>query len=270
MNFMNKSLLVLSGVVFVSACATSPTGRSQIMLMSDSQMNSMGVQSFEEIKKQTPIETDPKINEYVKCVAIPITEAAKGKTPVDQWEIVVFKDNTANAFALPGGKIGVNTGILPVAKTDAQLATVLGHEVGHVIARHGNERVSQSEGTQLGMAVVDFATGSMSSTKKQLLMAGLGAGAQYGILLPFSRAQESEADLIGLDLMSDAGFDPNQSVELWKNMSAGGGKAPAEWMSTHPSDQTRMKALSDNIPKHLGQYQAARAAGRAPHCVLSK
>ncbi len=239
------------------------------MLMGDGQMNQMGAQSFEEMKKTTPIEHDPKINAYVKCIAVPITIAARGKTPVDQWEIVVFKDNTPNAFALPGGKIGVHTGILPVTKTDGQLAAVLGHEVGHVIARHGNERVSQSQIAQVGMSVADIFSKDADPTKKNLLMAGLGLGAQFGVLLPFSRAQESEADLIGLDLMSNAGFDPNQSVELWKNMkAASGGNAPAEWMSTHPSDERRMSNLSANIPKYMPQYQAARAAGRAPNCTL--
>ena len=256
--------------VLISSCATSPMGRSQLMLNSDSQMSQMGSQSFEELKKKTPIETDPKMNEYVKCVASHITNAAREKLQVDQWEIVVFKDQSANAFALPGGKIGVHTGILSVAKTDAQLAAVLGHEVGHVIAKHGNERVSQGEGTQLALQVADWASGNLSPLKKEALMASLGLGAQYGILLPFSRAQESEADLIGLDLMAEAGFDPRQSVELWKNMSQAGGNKPAQWMSTHPSDETRMGALQDQIPNAMGKYEAARAADRTPHCVLSK
>lgn len=267
---MNRNFIFFSLAGLAVACATSPTGRKQLLLQSDANMDSMGAQSFEEIKKQTPIETNPKINAYVKCVAIPITQAARGRTPVDQWEIVVFKDKTANAFALPGGKIGVNTGLLPIAKNDAELATVIGHEVGHVIAKHGNERVTQQESTQVGLAVADFLSGSMDPSKKQLMLAAAGGVAQYGILLPFSRAQESEADLIGLDLMATAGFDPQQSVELWKNMSAGGGKGSSEWMSTHPSDETRMKALADNIPKHLGEYESAHAAGRSPHCVLSK
>jgi len=257
--------------LWITSCATSPTGRKQIMLVSDDTMNQMGIQSFDQIKKQSPIETDPKINAYVKCIAVPITQAAKGRTSVDNWEIVVFKDPTANAFALPGGKIGVNTGILPVAKTDAQLATVLGHEVGHVVSRHGAERTSQGEVSNVVLGGAQIAVGDMSSTDRSLVLGALGAGTQYGVLLPFSRAQESEADLVGLDLMSEAGFDPNQSVELWKNMTiAGGGKEPSEWMSDHPSDANRMQTLQDNIPKHLAQFQAARAAGRNPHCVLSK
>jgi predicted Zn-dependent protease len=265
------TFLSLFGCALITSCATSPTGRHQIMLVGDDSMNQLGLQAFDQIKQQTPIETDPKINAYVKCIAIPVTQAAKGRTPVDQWEIVVFKDKTANAFALPGGKIGVNTGIIPVAKTDAQLATVLAHEVGHVVARHGAERTSQGELASVVQSGASVAISGMSSTEQAGVMAALGAGTQFGVLLPFSRAQESEADLIGLDLMSAAGFDPDQSVELWKNMTAmSGGKHPSEWMSDHPSDERRMQALSDNIPKFLPEFQAARAAGRNPHCVLAK
>jgi predicted Zn-dependent protease len=263
---------MISLLFFLNSCATSPTGRSQLTLVSDSQMNQMGAQSFTQLKQQTPIEKDPAINEYVRCIANPITQAInKDQLKVDQWEIVVFKDPTPNAFALPGGKIGVHTGILPVTKTDAQLATVLGHEVGHVIARHGNERVSQSMLAQGGMEVADLLTGKMDPGQKQMVMAGLGAGAQYGILLPFSRAQESEADLIGLDLMSRAGFDPTQSIELWKNMSAvSGGNAPSEWMSTHPSDQTRMNALQAHLAENIPKYNAAVKAGKHPQCNRSR
>ena len=161
--------------------------------------------------------------------------------------------------------------MIPVTKNAAQLAAVIGHEVGHVIAKHGNERMSQGEIAQILMAGASVATGKMSPGAQQAAMTALGAGTQFGVLLPFSRAQESEADLIGLDLMSQAGFDPHQSVELWKNMSAAsGGKAPAQWMSTHPSDETRMAALEENIPKHIAQYESAKAAGRNPRCVLSK
>src|SRR3989344_2912121 len=130
-------------VVLINGCATSPAGRRQVMLVPDSQMNAMGSQSFQQMKQQTPIESDPATNRYVQCVAMAIAHEAREQTNVSDWEVVVFRDKTANAFALPGGKIGVHTGILPVAKTPGQLAAVLGHEVGHVIARHGNERVSQ-------------------------------------------------------------------------------------------------------------------------------
>ncbi|MBC7397193.1 MAG: M48 family metallopeptidase [Bdellovibrionales bacterium] len=269
MKSIKRNLWIPGLTLILIACATSPTGRNQIFLLGEGQVDQMGIQSFEELKQKTPIETDPKINAYVRCITVPITQAARGRTQVDNWEIVVFKDPTPNAFALPGGKIGVHTGILPMAKNDAQLAAVIGHEVGHVIAKHGNERMSQGQIAQIIMAGAGMATGKMSPTAQQATMTALGAGAQFGVLLPFSRAQESEADLIGLDLMSQAGFDPHQSVELWKNMSASnGGKAPPQWASTHPSDSTRMAALEENIPKHVAQYESAKAAGRSPHCVL--
>lgn len=259
----------IAGLLALVACTTSPLGRKQLMLVSDSEMDAMGVQAFSELKKTTPIDHDPTVNAYVRCVALPITEAARGKTPVSQWEIVVFNDPQANAFALPGGKIGVYSGLLKVAKSPAQLATVLGHEVGHVIARHGAERVSESIAQQGGMALVDaFVLGkSMSQQQRGLILGALGVGAQLGFALPHSRTQESEADLIGLDLMSEAGFDPRQSVELWKNMSAAaGGKAPPEFLSTHPANESRIQELERRIPREMPVYEKARASGPAPSC----
>jgi predicted Zn-dependent protease len=241
------------------ACATSPTGRSQLIALPDSQLDQMGIQSFDQLKKDTPIEADPSWNAYVKCIALPVAAQARAD---GNWEVVVFKDETPNAFALPGGKIGVHTGILKVAKSDAQLAAVLGHEVGHVIARHGNERVSQQMAAQLGMALVS-ASGKVSDGVVGLL----GAGAQVGILLPFSRTQESEADVIGLDYMSRAGFDPRESIELWKNMAAAsGGKSPPQWLSTHPSNQARMDGLQAHMTESMAKYEQAKAAGRHPTC----
>jgi predicted Zn-dependent protease len=258
------------GLVFCLACATSPLGRKQLLLVSDGQMNSLGAQSFEEMKKKTPIERDPKINAYVQCIVNPVVAAARERMTVDSWEVVVFQDPTANAFALPGGKIGVHTGILPVAKTPDQLAAVLGHEVGHVIARHGSERVSQGEAAAIVMGVTDLALNKMDTGRKSVLMATLGLGVQYGFILPFSRTQETEADLIGLDLMARAGFDPDQSVNLWENMiAASGGRAPPEWMSTHPAGQNRISNLRAHIPSHVADYRAVRAQGRLPVCRLN-
>jgi predicted Zn-dependent protease len=261
-----KSLIPTVLILMIAACATSPLGRKRILLMSDSTMDSMGTQSFEELKKKTPIEKDPAINAYVKCVAGRIADATKGEFSNQTWEIVVFKDQTANAFALPGGKIGVHTGILPVAKSPGQLAAVLGHEVGHVTARHGNERVSEGEAAAILMGLTDVVLGKMDPQKKQTIMAGIGIGLQFGALLPFSRSHESEADLIGLDLMAKAGFDPMESVELWKNMKAANGSGPPEWLSTHPSNDRRIGALQSNAPAHQADYQNAISEGRAPHC----
>ena len=170
-----------------------------------------------------------------------------------------------NAFALPGGKIGVHTGILKVANSADQLAAVLGHEVGHVIARHGAERVSQSVATQGGLALADIML-DRKSESRSLIMAGLGLGAQFGILLPFSRKHESEADEIGLYLMANAGFDPEHSVELWRNMAKASGGAPPEFLSTHPSNTSRISGLQSRMSKAKALYNNAQAAGKNPDC----
>jgi predicted Zn-dependent protease len=251
-------------------CATSPLGRKQLILLPDGQMDTMGAQAFQQMKTSVPTDHDPKWNDYVRCVALPITEAAKGQVSNREWEIVVFRDETANAFALPGGKIGVHTGILKVAKTDAQLAAVLGHEVGHVIARHGNERMSEGLATQGSLIAVNaFLNGDPEkrSPQKDLLLGLLGVGAQFGIALPHSRTQESEADLIGLDLMARAGFNPRESVELWRNMQAAGGKSPPQWLSTHPANETRIENLEAHMPDAVVSYNQAGAAGLHPKCT---
>ncbi len=253
---------------FITACSTSPMGRRQLMLIPDSQLNAMGATAFSQMKSERPTNNSSSINQYVRCVAVPITEAAKGQLDVDNWEIVVFQDDTANAFALPGGKIGVHTGILKVAKTPDQLAAVLGHEVGHVMAKHGNERVSQGIAAQGGLSIIEsFIKGNASQSSTQLIMAGLGAGTQVG-MLKFSREHESESDIIGLDLMSRAGFDPAESVKLWENMSAAGGGAPPEWLSTHPSHETRINELRSNMPGAVAKYNQAKSQGQNPRCSM--
>jgi predicted Zn-dependent protease len=260
--------LLVSGLI--ASCATSPLGRKQLILLPDNQMNSLGSQSFQELKAKTPVERDPRINAYVQCIAQGILRAMSDGGQVDarNWEVIVFRDATPNAFALPGGKIGVHTGILPVAKTPDQLAAVMGHEVGHVIARHGNERVSQGQVAAIVMGVSQVALKDMKQQEKALIIAGLGAGVQFGALLPFSRSHESEADLIGLDLMAKAGFNPEESVELWKNMSASAGGSPPEWMSTHPSSDTRIANLKSRIPSVMPAYQSALDARGRPTCHL--
>jgi predicted Zn-dependent protease len=251
------------------ACTTSPLGRKQFIAVSDSQMDQMGVQAFEELKKSDPIDSDPRTVRYIRCIVDPLTQTAQDQTSMTQWEVVVFKKKEANAFALPGGKIGVHTGILKVARSDAQLAAVVGHEIGHVIAKHGAERVSQQFGAQLGMGVLSIFTSD--SEHHNTLMGLLGAGTQIGILLPFSRTQESEADLIGLDLMSRSGFDPQESVALWRNMmAAAGGKAPPQILSTHPASENRIRELQAHMDEALAKYAQARAAGRSPQCDRSQ
>lgn len=173
--------------------------------------------------------------------------------------MTVFQEDSANAFALPGGKIGVHTGLLKVADNQSQLAAVIGHEIGHVQAQHSNERMSLQYATQSGMQLLGALAGQ-DSAAKQGIMAALGVGAEYGLALPFSRKHEAEADIIGLQLMAQAGFDPRESVGLWQNMAAAnGGNEPPEFMSTHPSNSTRIEGLR----AHTGS-DAAVSAG--PGC----
>ena len=260
---MLKKLSFTIILLILGSCATSPTGRSQLMLMPADQMSAMGVQAFDSLKKKTPIEKSDEDNSYVKCVADAITQVID--SPIKKWEVVVFKDESANAFALPGGKIGVHTGLLKVAKNQDQLAAVIGHEVGHVLAKHGNERVSQQFAVQQGMTLAQ-ALGDTQSPTGQMLMQLLGLGAEFGIIKPFSRTHESEADLMGLKFMAKAGFNPEESVSLWKNMGSGGGQEPPEFLSTHPSHKTRIANLNKAMQEAKLLYQQAQASGKKPNC----
>ncbi|HUR41511.1 MAG TPA: M48 family metallopeptidase [Verrucomicrobiae bacterium] len=240
--------------LLIAACSTSPLGRRQFKLVSDEQMNEMGVASFNELKTKTPETRDTRASEYVSCVARNITSVMGG----GNWEVRTFEDKSVNAFALPGGKIGVNTGLLKVATTQDQLAAVIGHEVAHVIAGHSSERVSESMAAQLGLGVVEASTGVNGEM--------LGIATNVLLLLPHSRAHESEADLLGLDYMAKAGFDPRASITLWQNMRASAGQKPPELLSTHPSDATRITHLEQRLPIAMPLYEQARAGGRRPAC----
>lgn len=254
----------LCALFFVAAlaqsCQTSPTGRKQLALVSDGQMEEMGNQAFTEMKTKQPIESGEKENNYVRCVANAVTSTLPEQRA---WEVVVFRDETANAFALPGGKIGVHTGLLKVAKNQDQLAAVIGHEIAHVLAEHSKERVSEQMATQGGLSILGAVVGDPKDPRHGILMGALGLGAQFGVLLPHSRAQESEADLVGLDFMAKAGFDPRQSVDLWKNMAEAGGGQPPEFLSTHPSHGTRIQNLQTAIPKALAELNAS---GKKANC----
>jgi predicted Zn-dependent protease len=262
---LKSAFMAIITLLVLASCATSPLGRTQMMMLPDNQMNAMGVKSFATYKQKLPIEKDSTINRYVRCVADAILTAAN--LPANQWEVVVFRDNSANAFAVPGNKIGVHTGLLDISENQSQLATVMGHEVSHVLAKHGNERASQSFALEQGLGIAQqvFLGGNSNSGTNQTIMGVLGLGAQFGVMLPFSRIHESEADEHGLYLMSAAGFDPRESVRLWQNMSKDGGKTP-EFLSTHPSGQTRITRLNQAMPKAMRNYNQAQASGRKPRC----
>jgi predicted Zn-dependent protease len=256
-------------IAFAVACATSMTGQQQLLLYPESQMAQMGSAAFTDLQSKTPRSSDSTKVAYVRCVSNAITQVVPPEqaraVSVTGWEVEVFEDKTANAFALPGGKIGVHTGLLDVATTPGQLAAVLGHEVGHVLDRHSNARVSQSTLLNTGMQFGAILLGT-NTVEKQALMGALGVGLQYGVQLPFGRDQESAADQIGLELMARAGFDPHESVTLWQNMARAGGASPPEFMSTHPSSTTRISRLEAQIPTVMPLYEQAQAAGRRPSC----
>lgn len=245
------------------ACATSPTGRSQLILIPEDQMAQMGTQAFQQMRSEQRESDNRRVKRYVQCVADAITSSLEGENAGTEWEVVVFEEDSANAFALPGGKIGVHTGLLDVAKNQHQLATVVGHEVGHVLARHGAERVSQQFAAGTAMQLVGAYVGEDSSNSSKMAMALLGVGAQVGVLLPYSRIQESEADEIGLRLMAQAGFNPRQSVDLWQNMAAQGGSRPPEFLSTHPAPESRIQELQNLMPEAMKTF---RQASNQPNC----
>lgn len=258
-------LVLLVALMLLSACATSPTGRSQLQFFPDSQMRSMGVDAYEQMRADEPtIETGPVVD-YVQCVTDAITPYIPGEYADNEWEVTVFDSEAVNAFALPGGKMGVYTGLLRVAENQDQLATVIGHEIAHVMAEHANERMSTQFATVVGLGALQVAAGD--DPERQQLMAALGVGAQVGIILPFSRLHESEADDIGLELMATAGFNPEESVALWRNMAEAGGRTPPEFLSTHPSRDRRIADLQAAMPRALYLYEQAQEAGRMPGCV---
>lgn len=261
---IKKILLAALGLSLLGACTTSPTGRNQILLYSDQQLSQSGVQAFAGMKQQTPISTQAVTNRFVSCIANNIIQQLDKNASPQEWEVVVFESDQVNAFALPGKKIGVYTGLLRVAENQHQVAAVIGHEVGHVIAQHGNERMSQSTLIGVSQEVVNQALRVNNVQQTPAIMSALGLGVQVGLTLPFSRTHESEADIIGLDLMARAGFDPRESVDLWKNMNkASGGQRPNELLSTHPAPSTRISNLQANMEPALAIYNAVSVK---PNC----
>ncbi|UJP04368.1 MAG: M48 family metallopeptidase [Nitrosomonas sp.] len=255
-------IVVLFIMFFFTACATTPTGRTQLAFMPDQEVEAMGLQAFTDLKNEKPISQDEREKRFVQCVTDAITMQVGGA-----WEVVVFEDKSLNAFALPGNKIGVHSGLIDLVDNQDQLAAVIGHEVGHVLLRHSNERLSQKLGAQLGLSVIAAVAAPRTATG-QTALGLLGLGTQYGLIMPFSRLHESEADNIGVELMAKAGFDPTESITLWVKMAqAGRGPQPAEFLSTHPSHATRIGDLQALMPKAKNLVQQARAAGRKPDCA---
>jgi predicted Zn-dependent protease len=213
---------------------------------SDADLIPLAAEAWEQTKRETPISRDANANRRMQAIGPKI--AAVAQVPNAQWEFVVFDSKELNAFVLPGGKVGFYKGLIDFVDNDSQIAAVLGHEVGHVVARHAAKRAGQQQATQLGVALGGAVLGgALSRDQQEAAMAVMGAGAMYGILLPFSRGNELEADKLGVDYMHSAGYDVKQSITLWQKMGAASTDRPTEWMSTHPDPNTRINELDAYI-----------------------
>lgn len=237
----------------VAACETVPvSGRTQLNMVDEDTEAKLGDKAFAEIKAKSKISRDPQVNALVQRVAQRVAQASGMQ---QDWEFVVIEDKQVNAFALPGGKIAVYTGMLPVAQDETGLATVLAHEVGHVMAHHAAERISQSQLIEAGTGIAAVLLGGATGADPNTMAGLLGAGAAVGIQLPFGRQQELEADRIGLTLMARAGYDPRAAVAFWQRMAQASKGAPPEFLSTHPSDETRIARIQQLMPEALAQYK---------------
>ncbi|MEQ8747817.1 M48 family metallopeptidase [Pyruvatibacter sp.] len=239
--------LAAGSIVAFTGCAyNEQLGRNQLMLVSDGQMASLSARAWSDLKKKEKIARDPKYKNRLRGVGRKITTAANMNNM--NWEYEAFESDDKNAFVLPGGKVGFYTGMMDFVDNDAQLAAIMGHEVGHVRARHGAERYSQGIASQVGMTAAQVAVAASDVSYGAPLISALGLGLQFGVLLPYSRSHELEADSIGLNYMTKAGYNPHQSVALWQKMAnEGGGRRPPEFMSTHPDPTTRIAALRQQI-----------------------
>ncbi len=253
-------------LILLVGCATVPvTGRKSLNILPDSELLSMSLQQYNDVLKKSKLSNDPAKIRVVKRVGERIAGATEqfftemgmeSEIKNYKWEFnLIEDDNVVNAFCMPGGKVAVYTGILPVTQNDTGLAVVMGHEIAHAIAKHGNERMSQGILTQLGAVGLSAALSTNPGATSEIFMAAYGLGANVGVLLPYSRLQESEADHIGLILMAKAGYDPREAVPFWKRMNEKGGSRPPEFLSTHPAPETRIKDIEAEIPEAMKYYK---------------
>ena len=268
--------LAIGAFTSLSACSSTPyTKRSQLILVPESEEVALGASAYREVLQQSKIVKDPQVTAIVDRVGRRIAEAAD--KPEYDWEFVVIDEPDAvNAFALPGGKVAVYTGLFPVAQDEAGLAAVIGHEVAHALARHAGERMSQAMLAQFGAVGLSAAFGSASPATREMVYQAYGLGAHVGVLLPFNRTQESEADRIGMILMAKAGYDPAAALEVWQRMEerakrdqkSGGG--PPEFLSTHPSHRTRQQDIQSWLDEARGYYTAPPDSDIATLPVIGK
>jgi predicted Zn-dependent protease len=258
--------LLLAGLFFAYQYFSSEkfvnpeTGRKSHVAMSTREEASLGVQSYQQVLAQSEsINSGPDL-EMVKRVASRLATAT-GKAGADfDWQVSLIRSSQANAFCLPGGKIVVYTGIIPITQNEPALATVLGHEMAHATSRHGSQRVLEQNLAQTALTGVAMSLSDMDYDKQRAVMGALGAGTQFGVLMPFSRKHESEADEIGLLYMARAGYDPRESIRFWQRMENAGGAQPPEFLSSHPSHGTRIQQLEAEMPKALEEYNKSSHA----------
>ena len=259
---------LFSFLLIVVACKTVPlTGRKGLKLMKSSEINSMSFQQYNELKSSSNLSTNREQVEMVKRVGQRIQMATtqyltqKGHAELlegYEWEFILIESDQVNAFCMPGGKVAFYTGILPYCENETGVAVVMGHEIAHAIAEHGNERMSQALVQQLGGIALAVSVSNESPENQALFMTAYGLGTQYGAMLPFSRLHESEADELGLYFMAMAGYDPQDAPKFWERMAQSGGGKPPEFMSTHPSDQRRIDDLNSHMPKALTFYKKSK------------
>ena len=250
--------LIVTGTIATIGCRTAPvTNRRQLLVMSEEKENAMGLTAYQQVLKDEPVTRNQAAIDLVRRVGERI--AAVADRPDFEWEFNVIDSPTQNAFCLPGGKVAVYTGILPVCETEAGLAVVMAHEIGHAIARHGGERMSQSMAVDGAKVLAEKLAGKYYPNKQEILMKAYGVGSKYGVLLPYSRKQESEADHIGVVLAAKAGYDPTVAPSFWRRFGAlkENGQTP-EFMSTHPSDERRAADLEGWLAEANSFYQTSQ------------
>lgn len=264
-----KKIFFLAAILFIGSCKTVPlTGRSQLNLVPSSEMQSLSSQQYSQVLQESQVITNTAQSQMVKNVGMRIKDAVErylrenNKSELIDgynWEFNLIKNDTiVNAWCMPGGKVAFYTGILPICMDEQGIAVVMGHEVSHAIARHGNERMSQGLLQEYGGIALSVALSQKSEQTQQLFLAAYGLGTQYGNLLPYSRTQESEADHLGLIFMAMAGYDPHEAISFWQRMDAQAGAAPPEFLSTHPSNATRIKNLNKWMDEAMKYYSGSK------------
>lgn len=268
--FLIVSVITSLQFIFIS-CSTVPiTGRSQLNLIPDSELLAMSFQQYNDFLASNQVVNNTQNANMVTDVGIRIQHAVEDYFAMNnlteelegyRWEFNLVEDPQVNAWCMPGGKVVIYTGILPITQSETGLAVVMGHEIAHAIAEHGNERMSQALLQQLGGVALSVALSDEPATTRNLWMAAYGVGTTVGIMLPFGRSQESEADRLGLIFMSMAGYDPHEAIDFWQRMGQHAGSGPPEFLSTHPSYDTRISNIRDEyLPEALEYYNESKTS----------